>query len=286
MSSVIRSLVEAALEGMEAGKFQDFCLEFLPLWDDRFQGLSRFGHTAAGKTRAGTPDLLLTRPNSSQIGVQCGTEENYWKRPEDVTKWKPYADAMKSIETLTNLFEIVIIANREIPTNKPNTKSELIGLLEDKTAAAVTPLAREDVGQFISSTLHTPPTKRLLKTYFLDAFQAFASEEEAQRLGLGRSIWSERPAVEANALFALIDQAVKCFGCTEEAKEYVVGQLDELNYRLTTLPPFDGIQRKSVDILPLKSPLAKIWTLIGLPKIGKTAILRQLSGSWTSFDIH
>jgi len=285
MSSVIRSLVEEALEGMEAGKFQDFCLKFLPLWDDRFRGLERFGHTAAGKTRAGTPDLLLTRPDGSQIGVQCGTEENYWKRTEDLTKWKPYADAIKSIKALTNLFEIVIIANREIPTNKPNTKSELIGLLQDSTDAAVTPLAREDVSQYISSTLHTPPTKRLLKACFQDAFQAFESEEEAQRLRLGRAIWTERP-VEAGTLFTIIDQAVQSFGSAEEARQYVVMQLDEFGYRLTSLPNFNGIQRKSVDTLPLKSPLSKIWALIGMPKIGKTSLLQQLSNSWASFDIH
>lgn len=285
MSSVIRKLVEESLEGMESGKFQDFCLDFLPLWDGRFRGLARFGHTAAGKTRAGTPDLLLTKPDGSQIGVQCGTEENYWKQPDDVVKWKPYADAIKCIETLTNLIEIVIVANREIPTNKPNTKSALIGLLEDKTGAVVTPLAREDVSQFISSTLHTPPTKRLLQAYFQEAFQAFVSEEEAQRLGLGRSISSERP-VDARTLIAIIDQAVECFGHTEKLKEYVVGQLDELSYRLTSLPKFNGIQRKSVDDLHLKSPLSKIWSLIGVPKIGKTSLLLQLSNTWASFDIH
>jgi len=224
MSFVIRKLVEESLEAMEAGEFQDSCLEFLPLWDDRFRGLSRLGHTAAGKTRAGTPDLLLTRPDSSQIGVQCGTEESYWKPTEDVTKWKPYLDANKCIRALKNLFEVVVIANRKISTNKPNTKAGLIGLLEDKTVAAVTPLAREDISQYISSTLHTPPTKRLIKKYFPDAFQVFASEEEAQRLGLGRSISSERP-VDARTLIALIDQAFESFGHTERLKEYVVGQL-------------------------------------------------------------
>ena len=259
---------------MEAGKFQDFCLDFLPLWDARFVGLSRFGHSAAGKTRAGTPDLILTRPDGKQIGVQCGTEENYWKATEDVTNWKPYSDATKSIETLTNLFEVVLIANREIPSNKPNTKSELIGLLRDKTSAAITSLGREDIGQFISTTLHTPPTKRLIKAYFPDAFNAFASEEEAQRLRLGRTISSERP-VEASTLFTLIDQAVQSFGWTEELKQYVLGQLDELGYRLTPLPNFNGIQRQSVDSLPLKSPLSQIWALIGLPKDRKSTRLNS-----------
>ena len=129
MSNVIRSLVEETLETMEAGNFQDFCLEFLPTTNDRYTGLSRFGHTASGKTRPGTPDLLLTCADGSQIAVQCGTEENYWVCSQKVENWKPFVDAQKCLNTLTNLVEIVLIANREVPINKPNTNSESLCFL-------------------------------------------------------------------------------------------------------------------------------------------------------------
>jgi len=285
MTNVIRQLVETALEVMEAGRFQDFCLEFLPLWDTRFVGLSRLGHTAGGKTRPGTPDLILTRSDGSQIGVQCGTEEEYWKPTEDLANWKPYSDSKKCITTLGNLHEIVAIANREIPTNMPNTKSELISILRPETTATITPLAREDISQFVLTALHIPSIKNLLKAYCPDAFHAFENEEAAQRLQLGRVISSER-LVEAKTLFRLIDESVQSYGNVEEAKQCVIEMLDELGYRLKALPDLDGIHRKSVEVLSLANPIGTIWSLVGVPKIGKTSLLLQLAKAWADFDLH
>ena len=40
MTNVFRALIESTLQTLEAGAFQDFALEFLPLLDPRFKGLA------------------------------------------------------------------------------------------------------------------------------------------------------------------------------------------------------------------------------------------------------
>ena len=72
MATVFRPLIQASLEIMEPGRFQDFCLHFLPCFADRFAGLERHGHTAGGKTRPGIPDLikLSTRESKSRSNAE------------------------------------------------------------------------------------------------------------------------------------------------------------------------------------------------------------------------
>jgi hypothetical protein len=82
MKKTIRSLISEALKTFEQGMFQDFCLDFLPLYDFYYDGLQRHGATADGKTRKGTPDLIKTLPSAEQIAVQCSVDANYWKVPQ------------------------------------------------------------------------------------------------------------------------------------------------------------------------------------------------------------
>ena len=42
----LRAQIEYALEAMEGGRFQDFCLAFLPVYHERFNGLSAVGTDA------------------------------------------------------------------------------------------------------------------------------------------------------------------------------------------------------------------------------------------------
>src|SRR5439155_26344947 len=99
MNPDLRALMENAIAGFEGGRFQDFCLDFLPVYDARFEGLVRVGHTAAGKTRSGTPDLLKTF-GDRQIAVQCGTDQDYWPPEAGITTSKPFRDAMECIRKL------------------------------------------------------------------------------------------------------------------------------------------------------------------------------------------
>jgi hypothetical protein len=173
MSTVIRSLVEKSIQVMEAGRFQDFCLEFLPFFSERYKGLERHGHTGEGKTRKGTPDLIKTEVTGEQIAVQCGTEENYWRRPTQEDEWKPFSDAKKCLAELSSPSEIVLISSREIPTNQSNTKSDLIGLINKETAILVNAVTLGEIGQFIVENLHDPRGKALVEKYCPDAYLAF-----------------------------------------------------------------------------------------------------------------
>ncbi len=95
MGNIVKTLLSNSIKGLEQGAFQDFCLEFLPLFDTRFNGLERHGGTAEGKTRAGTPDLIKTFPDGSHICIQCSADQKYWSKPSVIEKWKPIEDIIK-----------------------------------------------------------------------------------------------------------------------------------------------------------------------------------------------
>lgn len=141
MGQELKTILSNSLKTLGQGAFQEFCLSFLPIYNQRFEGLERHGGTAEGKTRRGTPDLLKTDSDGSQIAVQCSVEKKYWKKPKDETKiefWKPCHDIVKCAENLKNLREIVLCATAEIPTNAPNVKNEVIAIGETKTNAEIT----------------------------------------------------------------------------------------------------------------------------------------------------
>jgi hypothetical protein len=287
MSQVVRDLIEKTLSGMEQGEFQDFCLHFLPLYAQRFGGIVRVGHTAAGKTRKGTPDLLKTDATGAQLAVQCGTEKNYWKRTEKLDDWKPCDDGTKCIESLSNLAEIVIIANREIPTNHPNCKTVVIKYLSSKTSAAVTPLSVEDIGQFLAPLVHDLSVRSLFKDYFPEVFSLVQDEELAQKYRLADEVAAER-SINAEMLLELVENAFGSHAHIGDVKSYVIERIDELSssYRLTPVPAFSGISRQSVTALPLAEPLGKVFELAGVPKIGKSSSLLQLAREWEGSEVH
>jgi len=134
MLKELKVILKTALQSMEAGEFQEFSKAILPVINGDYVGLERLGGTVDGKTRPGTPDLIKTKSNAKIIAVQCGTEENYWRAPEDKTKyseWKPCKDIDDCLNKIEDkLEEIVLCSNREIPVNKPETKSEIIAYLK------------------------------------------------------------------------------------------------------------------------------------------------------------
>ncbi len=287
MTNVFRALIESTLQTLEAGAFQDFALEFLPLLDPRFKGLARFGHTAAGKTRAGTPDLLKTDPaTGAQIAVQCGTDADYWSQKEPATRIKPVKDALKCIEALINLSEIVLISNRPVPTSAPDVRSDIIGhLRRPHTAAPVTLLSLEDVGQFLATSLHALALKPLIQRYFPEVAAAVVPPGEATRYRIAISVSQQRP-VDAATLFRVVDEAVHTLPDVNKAREYVVERLDQFaRCRLSAPPPFAGLRRESVASLPLATPFGKVWLLVGVPKIGKTSVLQQLMSHYPPSEV-
>ena len=155
--------INIVLDQIDDGPFQSFCLDFLPLYNNTYQQLKRHGGTSTGKTRKGTPDLIKTLDNGEQIAVQCSVEENYWKKPkkeEKLDNWKPVSDINDCISKVTNLKEIVLCSNREIPTNLPNVKSELIQKYKDITDAKITLLDRADIEKTLLEYVGTPSLDR------------------------------------------------------------------------------------------------------------------------------
>lgn len=286
MTETYRSLIDTTLKGMEAGKFQDFCLEFLPIYDKRFNGIARFGHTASGKTRRGTPDLIKTNSDGTQTAIQCGTEEHYWKPTKNYENWKPCEDAQKCIDGLDSLSEIVLISSREQSIKHPNAKADIINHLRNRTTATITPLSLEDISQFISTNIQGHLMKQILEKYFPELFGAISSQDDAQKYRIATEVASQK-TIDATTLFEIVKKVFES-STGGEAKKYILERIEDLafSYRLNPVPPFVGTMRESVNSLPLKKPLGKVWFVLGVPKIGKTSLLLQLMESWNIYDIH
>ena len=245
MSEVYRVLVEQSLETMEGGRFQDFCLEFLPVYNARFEGLSRVGHTAGGKTRPGTPDLLKTDA-SGQIAVQCGTDQDYWSTEGTVEGSKPHVDGMKCIEALDRPVEIVLISNRETPPRTPNIKSAIVTTLRRFTAAEITLLGREDLSQFLITHLEDARVGRLMVKFCPTAAGALETHHEAKQLRVLSSV-AELRSVDVRAALSVVAEAVSAAATVQAATGYVLERIDDLKRcRLRALPPFGGVVRQSV----------------------------------------
>lgn len=289
MTKAFRTIINATIQSMEAGRFQDFCLDFLPIYSERFIGLERFGHTAAGKTRGGTPDLLKTNSSGANIAVQCGTEQDYWIPPKNLENWKPIKDTYKCIAALSDLTEIVLISNQELSTKYPNAKNELANYLKEKTSWRITPITLEEISQFISSSIvnstTAPKLDSLTKEYFPEVYEALSKTEHAQKYQIALEV-SYRSSY-ADKLIGLINKAFELSPDLQKAKEYVIQEIEkEPSYRLSSLPKFDGVKRNSIENFNLKQPLGRVWVLTGVPKIGKTHLLLQLTQFWTEMELY
>ena len=97
MGSGIKAIISQGLKALEQGMFQELCLSFLPLYNQKYQGLRRHGGTADGKTRKGTPDLIKTNSDSTQIAVQCSVDKDYWKKTGNLADTKPCKDIKEMV---------------------------------------------------------------------------------------------------------------------------------------------------------------------------------------------
>ena len=172
MGNYVISIINETIKSMEQGKFQCFCLSFLAIYDSKYKGLKRSGHNARGKTRKGTPDILLTLEDGKIIAVECSTEKNYWKQTEDINKWKPCKDINKCIEKFKNdLKEIVLCSNQEQPTNKPDIDSKIIKFAKSKTSAVVTIFDCAQIENIVSASIQNPLFKSIYKEYFPEIYE-------------------------------------------------------------------------------------------------------------------
>ncbi len=278
--------ISDVLKAMDDGVFQDFCGDFLPLYDISYKGLVRHGTTVEGKTRKGTPDLIKTSANGKQIAVECSTQKKYWHAPkakEKFAKWKPCIDINKCISCLKYLNEIVLCSSQEIPTNMPNVKADLLSYAKERTNAKTSLLCCVNIENYIADNVEMPEMQNLLKTYLPSVYSRIASLKNGQRYQLVLELWRETlvPLVD---FVRIIEEATNKFINIKEAKTYALERISELksHFEREGLPKQGDIVRQLGSAFRLKDPKGSIYCFLGVPKIGKTSLVVQCAANWQS----
>lgn len=282
--------ISTALKTMEPGAFQDFCLDFLPLFDPSYKGLERHGGTVEGKPRKGTPDLIKTLSNGKQIAVQCSVAAKYWKSPKDKSKfptWKPCDDIEKCLQRLNNVEEIILCSNQEVPTNRPNAKTEILSYTKHKTNARITLLCGSNIENSLINNVETPGFETLFKKHFPKIHERIAFSKEAQANKLAINLLKERPVSLDNVLRIATD-ATRNLIDLKDAKAYALKKIDELRSKFEReyLPKTGNVVRHIPKEFPLIKPIGTIQALLGVPKIGKTSLIAQCASHWKSRNIN
>lgn len=269
MSNYKNLMICEMIKSMEQGEFQCFCLDFLPIYDSKYKGLKRFGHTAEGKTRKGTPDVILTSEDGKIVAVECSTEKNYWKQTENINKWKPCKDINKCIEKCkNNLNEVILCSNQEQPTNKPDIDSEIIKFAKNKTLAIISIYDLAKIESIISRNIQNPSFKLIYENHFPDLYEIELSKLYAQK-NFEEEISKIISVSIKNELLPL----KKEIG-TEETK-----------YQRDTLPCPGEITRIVPNDFSILKPIRSIYTLLGIPKIGKTSLVAGFTNQWQKEQI-
>lgn len=270
MNNYIISIINKTIKSMEQGRFQCFCLDLLPIYDSKYKGLKRFGHTAEGKTRKGTPDLITTLENGKIIAVECSTEKNYWKQTEDIDKWKPCKDINKCIEELkNNLKEIVLCSNQEQPTNKPDIDSEIFKFARNKTPAKITIFDCAKIENIVSTNMQSPLFRLIFENYFPKLYEITEVNKPVSQL------------IETlkNSVLEIVNLKNKSFSLTKEIS------IEETKYQRKPLPFPREIERIVPNNFSILKSIGYIYTLLGVPKIGKTSLVSGFTNQWQKEQI-
>lgn len=270
MSNYIISIINKTIKSMEQGEFQCFCLDFLLIYDSKYKGLKRFGHTAEGKTRKGAPDMLLTLEDGKIIAIDCSTEKDYWKQKEDFNKWKPCRDINKCIEKCkNNLKEIILCSNQEQPTNKPDVDSNIIKFARNKTPATIIIFDCAKIENILFANIQNPSFKSIYQNYFSDLY-----EIEYNKLLYGQKNIEEEIKKITSVLIKneslLLEKEIN---------------IEETKYQRDTLPCSGEITRVIPNDFPILKPVGSIYTLLGIPKMGKTSLVAEFASQWQKQQI-
>jgi len=270
MNNYKNTMIHETIKSMEQGEFQCFCLNFLPIYDSKYKGLKRFGHTAEGKTRKGTPDIILTSEDGKIIAVECSTEKNYWKQTENINKWKPCKDINKCIEKFkNNLKEIVLCSNQEQPTNAPNLDSKIIKFARNKTSAKIIIFDCAKIENILSENLKNSSFKLIFENYFPKLYEIIEVNKPISQL------------IEKleNSISEKINLKDKLFPLTKEIS------IEETKYQRKALPFPGEIKRIVPNNFSILKPTGYIYTLLGVPKIGKTSLVAGFTNQWQKQQI-
>lgn len=270
MSNYKNLMICETIKSMEQGEFQCFCLDFIPIYDSKYKGLKRFGNTAEGKTRKGTPDMLLTLGDGKIIAGECSTEKDYWKQKEDFNKWKPCKDINKCIDEFKNdLKEVILCSNQEQPTNKPKIDSEIIKFAGNKTFAIISIYDCAKIENIISKNIQNPSFRAIIKEYFHELYNI-----ELYKLS------STQKSVE-EGFNKIINELIKNETFILKEQE----NIEETKYLREEVPSPGEITRILPDDSPILKPINSIFTLVGISKIGKTSLIAELAKTWQKQQI-
>jgi hypothetical protein len=273
MTSFQRGQIETRIQQMEAGRFQEFVLRFLPLFDSIYDGIARHGHTEFGKTRPGVPDLLKTFDNGEQIGCEAGTEEDYWVPPTDQTKfseWKPIEDGEKCLSRMLKPIEIVLASSRALSGKHPNAKSLIIDHFANRVNPCKVKLwTSAELAMWVEGNLRKPEVFELALEFFPEATENAKLEAEKSALSA---------TIDLGDKFGLpikdILSVLKTVGIQnpELLEQEVAAKLSASPDRFTLSLPgtFEGIKRVATVAKPLQSPFGSTIQVLGAPKIGKS----------------
>jgi hypothetical protein len=272
MTTLHRGIIEISIKAMEPGRFQEFMLRFLPLYDSIYVGMIGHGQTEFAKTRAGVPDLLKTFGNGDQLGCECGTNEDYWFPPQDAENfvdWKPIEDALKCISRMAQPIEIILSSNKSIPGKHPNAKTLIINYLQTKTTARIKLFSCSDLALWFDSNLERKEVLMLGKEFFPEVFNSLALQRTHAQIESAFDVMGSL-GIPSKEIFEIIKGAGQSDPI--ELKDQVLAELINHDKRFTIIFPgqFDGLKRTASISTSIKNPHGHILQLLGAPKIGKT----------------
>lgn len=277
LGDVIKTLISESIKGFEQGKLQDFCLSFLPLYDEIFIKLERHGATAEGKTRKGTPDLIKTLDDGSHICVQCSVEKTYWNKTKDIDEWKPIKDIIKCKKNIDNIKSIVLCASQEIPTSLPTIKAEIKASGKKYTDAEIIIWSisnfeeelRKDICRYAD----------ILKNFFPDLYDYLTEKQKRATAEIQIDLYKRYP-VPLNVIEQIVGKfCQESFGQLNITEiELKIAEASKSRYQRTELPNKLAIHRRSVEkfLEKYNGGGGGVYTVLGVPKIGKTSWVSQI----------
>ncbi|GAI90649.1 unnamed protein product, partial [marine sediment metagenome] len=216
------------------------------------------------------PDNLLTLEDGKIIANECSTQKNYWKQKKDLNKWKPCADINKCIEKCkNNLKEIILCSNQEQPGLNPCLDSEIIKFARNKTSAKITIFDCAKIEDIISENIQNSLFGIIIENYFPKLYEILEVKEPIKQMikTLENSMLKK---VNFNNESLLLKKEINIEGT---------------KYQRYALPCPGEVTRILPDDFCILKPIGSIYTLLGIPKIGKTSLMAKLAKIWQKQQI-
>ena len=276
MTTLRRSTIERTIIGLEAGRFQELMLAFLPRFNARFSGLTRFGGTIDGKTRGGVPDLLLTTQTGDQLGCECGTEQQYWTPPADqeaFADWKPISDGRKCLQAIDRPIEIVLAASQPLSSKHPNAKALVLDYLRKLSPCFITLFSSEDLAAWIDQRAEEASLLPMLQEFFPETAEVIQLQHRDSVFQTAMK-QGEQLGIPIRRLVDVVER----IGPGAVTQQHAISALfaDPSRYTLAVGSDFAGVPRCRNQCPAMLEPFGKILQLLGAPKIGKTFLCREV----------